>query len=99
MNRNGDETLVMPASHDMKRVDLINYTRKAATEFVAKYHLGMKNSKSSATSANNTSSFNHSASPSPAPASPAVVGLGGGVLNMGPAGYDSPASQERYLKY
>ena len=97
MNRNGDETLVMPASHDMKRVDLINYTRKAATEFVAKYHLGngMKNSKS-ATAVNSTSSsFNHSASPSPAPSSPAVVG----VLNMGAAGYDSPASQEWYLKY
>ena len=101
MNRDGSETLLSPGSHNKQRTDLINYTRKAATEFVAKYHLGMKNSNQAnkTLSTSQFASYNNSASPSPAPPSPAVdLGGGGVLLSMG-AGYDIPSSQERLLKY
>jgi len=95
VNRDGSETLLSPGSHNKQRTDLINYTRKAATEFVAKYHLGMKNSNQAnkTLSTSQFASYNNSASPSPAPPSPAVdLGGGGVLLSMG-AGYDIPSSQ------
>jgi hypothetical protein len=66
VNRDGSETmLTVPAAPgDQNRIDIINNSRKAATEFVAKYHVGLNNSAKKKGGSNTTNVHNFSSSKS-----------------------------------
>jgi len=76
INRDGSETLTVPAPDTQSRIDIINNSRKAATEFVAKYHLGMMNKENSSTpqdsSLTNAAQFNSRSILYPDPVQPHV---------------------------